>query len=207
MLVKSISIEERLAKNIVSHLIQRELTAKEEKILVYGWSVLLINLGKIFIIGAIAALLGIFTETLVMFVAYTLLRIYAYGFHAKSSLNCTLISIVVFNLLPFVFLRGFQFVELSNQQFIMILYGVFLINAFFIYKYCPSPTQRKDKWTKEDLLKKKYQALAMLGFIAFISLFIDSQIYASMVLLGVTMAVIFITPITKISLKNKEEVQ
>lgn len=200
-LSKYISIEEKFARNIVSHFIQQELSAKEEKILVYGWSILLINCMKIFVIGIIAVVLGIFLETMTMFVAYTLLRMYAYGFHAKSSLNCTWISIVTFNILPFLIIQGLEVVKLSNSIFHLVLYFVFLVDAILIYKYCPSPTQRREKWKNKDRTKKKYQALGMLMALAIVSYFIDSQVYASMVLFGITMAVVFITPIF---IKNKQ---
>lgn len=196
-MVKNISIEEKLAKKLVGHLIQRELSTKEEKILVYGWSVLLINLLKITVVGMISALLGIFLETFVMLIAYTMLRTYAYGFHAKNSLNCTLISIGIFNLLPFLMIYGLNRIQISNQVFLLILYSVFLIDAILIYQYCPSPTQMKDRWKKADIMKKKFQALGMLICLALVCWFIPSQVYASMILLGVTMAVIFITPLLK----------
>ena len=62
----------------------------------YGIDLFVSSFLEIFSIFAIAAVLGNFIETILLFVFFIPLRIYAGGYHANTKLKCYLISLVMY---------------------------------------------------------------------------------------------------------------
>ena len=84
-----------------------------------GIEVILINLLKGTVIYGLAFVLNTFYLTLILHTSYLFLRVKSHGLPAKTSLNCSTISIVLFVLLPY-FSRHFIF----SNHFIIISFMV-----------------------------------------------------------------------------------
>ncbi|MCL1950903.1 MAG: accessory gene regulator B family protein [Turicibacter sp.] len=120
-----------LAEKIATH---KELDRKAFLKIKLGIEVFLINLTKMTIIYGVAFGLGILRETFILNLAYFLLRRHSYGLHAKASLNCTIVSLLVFVGLPY-FLRSFE------ADYLMTVIG-FIPVFVGLYLYAPADTEK-----------------------------------------------------------------
>lgn len=69
----------------------------------YGLEIILINVMKFAIVYGIALVTGLLLQTVTVHLSYLWLRRYSFGLHATKTLNCTLISLTMFVLAPFIF--------------------------------------------------------------------------------------------------------
>ena len=87
---------ERLSCKIGDDLVQSNIVKEEDaEIYIYGINQILtsvFNVSSALIIGLI---LGTFFETVVFMAAYIPLRIFAGGYHAKTSLRCYIFSVIM----------------------------------------------------------------------------------------------------------------
>lgn len=68
----------------------------------YGLEVLYINVTKLIVIAFMAFAAGSLKETAMFFGSYALIRTFAFGLHAKSSLWCWILSIPTFVIIPHI---------------------------------------------------------------------------------------------------------
>ncbi len=125
----------------------------------YGLEVLIINLSKIFLILIMAEVLGILKGTLLIMLSFAFLRSYAFGVHAKSSINCTSITSFLF------FIGGFiaKFLSMTNDKVLLI----FFIIIPLLYLYAPADTEARPLVGNQLRQKLKIKAL-LTGFILMI---------------------------------------
>jgi len=100
----------------------------------YALEVILINISKVSTIYALAIILGIWQQALIVHLAYFILRKPSYGLHAKSSTVCTLVSALFFVGIPMV-ARDFQL----NRGIIVIIWIAIMIG---LAKYAPALTNK-----------------------------------------------------------------
>ena len=83
---------------LIMDFIKKNLTKTEEEleILEYGIQVVLITVYKLIILFVTAYFLKIFTYTLLAFIVFAILRFFAAGVHASSSIKCILVNYIVF---------------------------------------------------------------------------------------------------------------
>src|SRR5699024_12749795 len=94
-----------------------------------GMQVFVSNLAKTIVVYGISILCHIFLYTLTVHLSYYLIRQYAHGAHAKSSLSCHIQNIVLFVLLPW-FIRYIK-VDILLMYTITLL--GFIIFVIFMY--------------------------------------------------------------------------
>lgn len=100
----------------------------------YNLDILLVNIKKSLIIYSASALLHCFLITLTTHVFFVIFRKYARGWHALSSKGCTIISAILFNILPKFLMQNIG--APNNVTFIYL--QVFII--FITVLYAPSET-------------------------------------------------------------------
>lgn len=187
----TLSFEEKLSKLFVKSLGSKiNLSELEQAKVEYGFSVLFINLLKLLIIYIISIFLNSLIQTIIIHSSFCLLRKYSYGFHAKKSVNCTLIGMVCFAIIPW--LINWAKLEIS-------LYGLILISVIcsvILYRYAPADTlKRIIKFEQKKELRKN--TLKILFTITTVLAFCNNTVK----LLGITgvfIATVFTLPLKDI---------
>ena len=162
-------------------------TEEELEILEYGIQVVLITVYKLIILFVTAYVLKIFTYTLIAFVVFGLLRSFAAGVHASSSIKCIFVNYIVF--------LGNVFLSLNfklNQTALIVL---FLISLILIIKYSPADTAERPLVSKKlrKSLKLKSIIIVLLCFI--LCLFLTNPIYRNIITFAVLEEAFLITPL------------
>ncbi|EUJ30999.1 regulator [Listeria floridensis FSL S10-1187] len=127
-----ISFTEKMADRLVS---KERFQADEESYAKakYGMEVILINTMKISLVYLIAIIAGIFLQTLIVHLAFLVLRRYSFGLHALKSFNCTLTSLLMFTIGPFIFQ------EISSSNLIVMVVFAFVVLNMLLY--APADTE------------------------------------------------------------------
>jgi accessory gene regulator B len=115
----------------------------------YGLEGLYLTISKLVIIFTIALFLGILLDLLIIIVFYNFLRFFGFGFHADKSWQCLIISITMFNVLPFLFLN------IDISLFYTLLISIICCISFIIF--APADTK------KRPLKNKRKRQLRKLG--------------------------------------------
>lgn len=169
----------------------------------YFLEVLFINLFKSIQIYAVAWLLGTLLETFVMNCAYVLLRIHAGGWHAKSSVNCSLFGIAIFIGIPLM-LQNTHYV--FSNWFAIALSIIILVS---IWRYAPADTEKNPLVSVSERKRKHCRALVTVLMIAIISFLKQDEMVQTLLLCGLFIETIMISPLfyqlTKRSYKNYEK--
>lgn len=150
-----------------------------------GLQIVVNNIAKITVVYGIALLLNIFLYTLITHIAFFLLRSFAHGAHAKSSLLCYIESIVLFLVLPWIFSK----IDIPS----IILYSLAFICFCIVCKYAPAAT-RKQPIPKRLRKGKHIKAIITAAAIIIISLFLEMP-YPQLLILGLALEAISLLPI------------
>ena len=166
----------------------------------YGLEATYLSITKVIVILLITVVLGIFKEALIVLILFNILRMFAFGIHAKESWQCWISSSILFIGIPY----------LCIYMNIDIIYHYIIIGLSVLtyILYAPSDT------VKRPLIKKhrrvKFKILTLITSIIYIitffntgSIFIKNSISLCMLLESV-----LIHPLTyrmfKLPYKNYE---
>ncbi|WP_088815992.1 MULTISPECIES: accessory gene regulator B family protein [Listeria] len=183
---EQITLTEKLADKLISK--ERFQNDEETYLKVkYGVEVILINIFKISFVYILALLIGVFWETLITHLAFIVLRRYSFGLHAIKSWNCTITSLLMFVLGPFVF----QSVQ-SNNIAVIVVFAFVLINMFH---YAPSDTESLPLIGSGErkILKRKAMVCTLVLFL--ITLLVPFAEMKTLIMLGSVYQVISIHPL------------
>ncbi len=103
------------------------------------WKFFLINIFKTVQVYVIAYLLGVLFETFIMNLPYVLLRWHAGGWHAKSTINCSIFGITTFVGIPFIL----QKMDFSLSFFWMTILSLVILCWSY---YTPQRILKKIPW-------------------------------------------------------------
>ena len=127
----------------------------------YGLEGIYLSITKVIVILFIAFILGIFKEAITVLVFFNILRMFAFGLHAKESWQCWISSSILFIGIPYLCLY-------SNFN-INIHYAIMGISIFNYILFAPADT------VKRPLIKKhrrlKFKTLTLIVSIAYIFIF------------------------------------
>lgn len=162
----------------------------EEKleIINYGLESIYLTFTKIIIIFILAIILNIWKEVLLLLAFYNLIRISAFGMHAKKSIHCLIISLTLF-------IGG---VYICNYLIIPFIIKIILsiICIILIYKYAPADTEKRPIINKKRRMKYKVISVIISGIFAISIVLLSDKIISNYLLLGMIEATIMILPIT-----------
>lgn len=162
----------------------------EEKleIINYGLESIYLTFTKIIIIFILAIILNIWKEVLLLLAFYNLIRISAFGMHAKKSIHCLIISLTLF-------IGG---VYICNYLIIPFIIKIILsiICIILIYKYAPADTEKRPIINKKIRIKYKVISVIISGIFAISIVLLSDKIISNYLLLGMIEATIMILPIT-----------
>ncbi|MBC1456827.1 accessory gene regulator B family protein [Listeria newyorkensis] len=180
----------------------REVDEDRFAIVKYGVEIFLVNVTKGITVYLAAALLGMIWQTLIVHLSYLMIRRHSFGLHAKTSLGCTITSVVVFVVLPY-FVKE---VQLSGWMIVFISALILLNIAIF----SPSDTENMPLFNaqKRHILRRKsvINTIIVLSFIPLVP-FLEIK---NLVLYGAFLQSILIHPYTykimKRSYNNYEKI-
>lgn len=113
----------------------------------YGLETFYLLITKLIVIIALAIGLGIIKELMLFIIFFTPLRSFGYGFHANTSLECWLISVPIFIILPI--LAKYLTIPLLVCQ-------IFIIMATIsFYLFAPADTKKKPLINQKKRLIQK----------------------------------------------------
>ncbi|MBO0454212.1 accessory gene regulator AgrB [Candidatus Enterococcus murrayae] len=184
---------------------QNFMTEEEFENVQYSLEILLSNIFKSIQVYLISFLLGLLFETFIMNLAYVLLRWHANGWHAKSSLNCSIFGIVTFVGIPLIF----QKTNFTFPAFWILVLS--LIILWCVFRYAPADTEKNPLVSISERRRKKILALITAVSIICVSLFLAGSQISTLLITGLLVEIVMIHPLlyklNKRSYKNYENYQ
>ena len=168
--------------------------------MILGMEILIINISKLIIIYVLAAIIGIVLQALLIQRSYALVRRYSFGLHALNSTVCTVVSCLLFVMLPW----GLLYVGIGNIAVLAIFIPVILC----LYLYAPADTKARPLVGRKLRAKLKIKAIVCGVFIMIITLLVPNESVKLLLTLGAVYQAISILPLTykilKRSVRNYE---
>lgn len=164
----------RAAQWITEWSFKKSEDKEEWEVVEYGIGIFLETIIKFAALMCIGAVIGRFTETLLILAAFSGIRISAGGIHARTSRGCTvtMLLIVVVSLI-------------AADKVLIPIWGstvCFGISAIIVIRYSPNGSQANELLDKEEKISKQKWALLTVLFFCILS--INAQ-YRSLILTAV----------------------
>ncbi len=158
------------------------------EVISYGLESIYLTFTKIIIIFILAIILNIWKEVLLLLAFYNLIRVTAFGMHAKKSIHCLIISLTLF--IGGVYLCKYLVIPLILKVVLSITCIV------LIAKYAPADTEKRPIINKK--LRKKYKIVSVIiaGMFAIAIVLLSDKNISNYLLLGMIEATIMLLPIT-----------
>jgi accessory gene regulator B len=180
---------EKIAEIIIvktnNHLKKEGIELQKMKL---GLEIILINLSKFIVIFVVAAYFNLLKETLFMSVIFGSIRRNAFGLHAKNSIVCTIISLIMF---VFGACLGYQ-IRLNNYMVFIIFTAI----SILLYKYAPGDTENHPILGAKLRNKLRKQSVVTGVFLMIIAIVIPINEVKSLITLAASFEVISILPLT-----------
>ena len=166
----------------------RELTPLDEKKLRYGLEGFYNLFTKMIVMTILAILLDIILEYLLLIIVYSTLRLYGFGIHMKTSLQCW------FTTLP-IYISGCLLIKYGTfSPTISIL--IFVVGYLSFLFFAPADTPARPLIHKEKRIRAKILSLIILTCYLVLFLYVDSSIVSNTILYGIILESISINPVT-----------
>lgn len=162
----------KLASKTAEHFIERPNTCYDKiEIYTYGFFVLYSNIIFLLLSMLLGAVLGVFLQGIIFYVAFFSIRQYAGGYHASTETRCEVMSTLSI-------LACIVVIRLSKTyDFQFALLVVSVVSAVCIVTLCPLDTPEKPLSEKELKYFRKisWLILSIIALVAIISYFVRSQ--------------------------------
>lgn len=162
-------------------------TNEEIEKIEYGIKVITMNMFKIIILFTTAYFLKILEHTIVAFITFGILRSFASGVHADSTIKCIFINYIVF--LGNIFLA----INFSLGNGLRIMF--FLISLSILIKYAPADTYERPLVSIILRKKLKIRAIITLMFYGVLSVLLSISTYGDIIIYSALEQALLITPL------------
>lgn len=129
----------------------KEYSNEDVEVMRYALEGIYLTFTKILVITLIACLLGLFKEYMWFVILYTPLRSVSFGWHANTTKECWVVSILAFILIPYIF----SIITIKEITKIILL--TFSILVFVLYS--PADTKKRPIVNKKRRLLFKVVSL------------------------------------------------
>ena len=153
-----------------------------------GIEATIINVSKIMIVYSISLMFGLLIPTLITHLSYLSLRRVSMGLHAKSSFVCTVVSVIIFVVIPYLI----QGVWIGNE---LLLIGG-LITTILFWLYAPADTEKAPIIGAKRRRKLKRLAVLTNVIVLLAALLVGQTMFRTLILWGSVIQVVMILPIT-----------
>ena len=154
----------------------------------YGLEGIYLSITKMIVIIALAVLLNMFKEIIILLLLFNVIRYFGFGIHARTSLECLITSLLLFIILPCIFLRTNIDYRLVN---ILSIIGIISFIPF-----APADTVKRPFYNKRKIIIRKILTIS-IGVIYFVSsMYIKNKTLSLLLLTAIIIEAIVINPIT-----------
>jgi len=145
-------VKEKFIASVVN-LAKRKMEYTEEEVAImrYALEGIYLTFTKILVITLIAALLGLFKEYIWFVLLYTPIRSVSFGWHANTTKECWVVSILAFILIPYTF----SIITINRITKIILL----TFSIFIFALYSPADTKKRPIVNKKRRLMFKVASL------------------------------------------------
>lgn len=176
-----------------------EIDNERAEIILYGLQNIIGESPKIFIILGISLVLGIFKETLIVFLVLLPYRCFSGGFHLKTHLGCILGSTIFYCGIAF-FSKNIILNDITKY---ILIVATFIFGIIMISLYAPADTENVPILRKKDRKLKKVLSYITFSVGLIIPLFIKDNILINVLIIGNLVQTCTITRIAYRITKNK----
>lgn len=165
----------------------QDYSKEETEKLSYGLEGIYLTYTKMIIILALAIILDMFIEVIIILFLFNVIRYFGFGVHAKKSSECLITSILCFIILPYVLLN----ISITNEVILAI--GIISVIDFILF--APADTEKRPfKNKKKKLIRKLLTTTVGILYIS-IALLVKNIIISKVLLVSVIIESIMINPI------------
>lgn len=181
-----------LSRIIADFLCRKNVISDDNKeICAYGYEVLFFNLLNALLIFFLGILLNKLIYSIVFFLIFAVLRQYCGGFHAKSTVACTITYIISY--LFIVLISGCDAISEIYTFGICIILDVAFLGMIVLYAPIENPNKTLEKSEKEKYKKISIYISIFITAISIIAYYINIHLSAVIVLtLFVIMIMMFV---------------
>lgn len=140
----------------------KEYSDEEVAIMRYALEGIYLTFTKVLVITLIATVLGLFKEYIWFVLLYTPIRCVSFGWHANTTKQCWVVSILAFILIPYTF----SIITINKITKIILL--TFSILVFLVYS--PADTKKRPIVSKKRRLTFKISGLIIAFIYCYYSL-------------------------------------
>ena len=163
-------------------------TKEELEKIHYGFECIYIFITKGIVIFTIAYFLGILKYTALFSLFFGLIRSFACGLHAKSSISCLIFSTLLFIIIPYLC----KVLVLNKIINIILLF----VSTVLIYIYAPADTKKRPIINQNKRKRQKYISISIALSYIIASIFIEKGLILNTLSFSLTLESIMILPIT-----------
>lgn len=174
-----------IMNNIIRYCNYDEIKLKEIK---YGLTSIYLNITKLVVIFSLSYLLGYIKTLLLLMAFYSILRLTAFGVHAKKSLHCWIASTLIFILLPIICEK--IIINLKIKIYISILC------LTLICIYAPADTEKRPLIHKKKRYIYKTVSIIISIIYIFLIITIKNNTLNNSIEFGLLLSTFAILPIT-----------
>lgn len=162
----------------------KELCQEDIEKLRYGLEGIYLTVTKLIIIAIVSLILGILKEVIITLLLFNALRFTGFGFHAEKSIQCLLLSLFQFVIIPYIMLN----ISISKNFAVIICIFCILSYSLFapadtIKRPLPNVKKRKIRKWSTVIIGISYSILLLMFFDSFLStLFLSSLIVEAIVI-------------------------
>lgn len=180
----------KILNNIINNIKKNDKTISNEQleIIEYGLESIYLTTTKIVIILFLSIILGIFKETLLMVLFYNIIRLFAFGLHAKNSVACLLTSLILF--------IGGSYLSIYLNINIVIKIILSITCILLVSIYAPADTEKRPLINKKKRIRFKILSIITSIILTCLIIYLDKNYISNFMLIGFIEATIMILPIT-----------
>lgn len=154
----------------------------------YGLEIIYITISKLSVIFITSLIFKAFKETFIFFCFISLIKIFSYGLHAKKSWQCYIASLIIFIILPKIFIN-YNFSEIHK-----IIFCTLSIASMILF--APADTHKRPLVNKKQRIKLKIICISTCCIYSVICLLSTNIYVINLSILAMIVQSISINPIT-----------
>lgn len=177
-----------------------EIDEEKELVINFGVRILFGEMPKIIALFILGFLLQIGWYSLLMYFLIAPYRTFTGGFHLKTHWGCMLTSIVLY-LVPILIAK---YITIPQEYLVYIMAGIIgIFSSIFIFKYAPADTENIPILSKKERKSKRIKSYITLIVLLTIIILVPDKIISYMLLYGIFLQNLTLTPIAYKLTKNK----
>ena len=154
---------------------------------------------KIFIMAAIAWILGIFKCTVICFALVLPYRMYSGGFHLKTHIGCIIGTSLMYTGNAFIS----QYITIPFMYKVVFGIILWIFSVIMIHLYAPADTENVPVISKRERKKRKIMSYILMSIMIIAGVLINNNTISNILLIGVLLQTISITRLAYKLTNNK----